>query len=385
MLTKLSDPQLRFVGRILHRRIERRNRRGRLPPTAFRGGRMLASVSLLRAASAGALLAFLTGCVGAIAPPAAVPLAAGSQSASAALRASSQTGLDVDGSAQTTGLLYVADYTNEAIHIYPLKGKNQQEIGLIQGVPVVEFLNVDRRHNLYVVEFSAGKVLVYPRGATAPSLTLTVEPKGAFPNAVAISRAGEVAVGQFQTTGIEFFKKGATSPFKTIPPAYGSAGFCAYDAAGNLYAILSSASGPSHIGEIVGGGSGTRMVDLGVNTGITNAKGIQVDTQGSVAVVGDSGTLNRYQAGTNTLLGTSQLLDPPSDGPNPNGGFSLLASGKNLYVASALLNAQNLGEALEYAYPAGGAIRNTVTVQIPPGGGQQTAVTGVAVDPPERP
>jgi hypothetical protein len=343
---------------------------------------MFASVSLLRSASAGALVACLTGCAGTAAPPASAPFEA-APFAGTSLVPSAHAASDA--TAKAMGLLYVADYTNEAIHIYPLKGKNQQEIGLIQGVPVVEFLNVDRQHNLYVVEFSAGKVLVYPRGATSPSLTLTVEPKGAFPNAVAISRTGEVAVGQFQTNGIEFFKKGATSPFKTIPPAYGSAGFCAYDGAGNLYAILSSASGASHIGEIVGGGSGTRMVDLGVNTGITNAKGIQIDKQGDIAVVGDSGTLNRYQAGTNTLIGTSQLLDPPSDGPNPNGGFSLLASGKNLYVASALLNAQNLGEALEYAYPAGGAIRNTVTVQIPPGGGQQTSVTGVAVDPPERP
>ena len=66
------------------------------------------------------------------------------------------------------GLIYVADYTNSAVHIYPLRGK--KEIGLITGVPVVEYLNVDRFHNLYVVEFSAGKVLVYPEGRHDPVL-----------------------------------------------------------------------------------------------------------------------------------------------------------------------------------------------------------------------
>lgn len=284
------------------------------------------------------------------------------------------------------GLIYIADYTNSAVHIYPLRGKNQQEIGLITGDPVIEYLNVDRWHNLYVVEFVAGKVLVYPRGATQPSLTLTVQPSGAFPNAVAISHGGEVAVGQFQTNGINFFHRGATAPFKIVkPPAsFGSAGFCAYDANGNLYVIGSAASRASHIGEIIGGGKGNKIVDLGVNTGITNAKGIQVDKQGNVVVVGDSGTLNTYAPQSNTLLNSVQLLDPPG-GPNPNGGFSFLSKGHALYVASAILNRQNLGQAFKYAYPAGGNILNTITVQNPPSGQGQTAVTGVAVDPPEQP
>ena len=341
---------------------------------------MFALTSFKRLFAAVAASVSLAGCSAATSPAA---------STSALNRVAANPGSNgrVSAIAAAKGLIYVADYTNQAIHIYPLAGKNQQEIGLITGVPVVEYLNVDRFHNLYVVEFSAGEVLVYPRGATQPSLTLIVQPNGAFPNAVAISHSGEVAVGQFQTTGIEFYHKGATMPFNTVRPpvGFGSAGFCAYDASGNLYVIGSSASHASHIGEIKRGGKGTSIKDLGVNTGITNAKGIQIDTLGNIAVVGDSGTLNTYAPHSNTLLSTSQLLDPPSDGPNPNGGFSLKASGKNLYVASAILNSQNLGQALEYAYPAGGAIRNTITVQIPPGGDGQTAVTGVAVDPPEQP
>lgn len=288
--------------------------------------------------------------------------------------------------AATGGLIYIADYTNSAVHIYPLKGKNQQEIGLITGVPVVEYLNVDRLHNLYVDEFVAGKILVYPRGAAQPSLTLSVQPSGAFPNAVAIARSGQVAVGQFQTNGINFFHKGASSPFKIVkPPAsFGSAGFCAYDAFGNLYVIGSAASRSSHIGEIIGGGKGNKIVDLGVNTGITNAKGVQVDKSGDVVVIGDSGTLNTYAPHSNTLLNSVQLLDPPG-GPNPNGGFSFVRSGTALYIASAILNRNNLGQAFKYAYPAGGSILNTITVQNPPSGQGQTAVTGVAVDPPEQP
>ncbi len=286
---------------------------------------------------------------------------------------------------RSNGLIYIADYTNSAVHIYTLRGKHHKEIGLITGVPIVEYLNVDRFHNLYVVEFSAGKVLVYPRGTTQPSLTLSVRPPGTFPNAVAISHSGDVAVGQFQTNGINFFHKGATTPYKIVKPVPGySAGFCAYDAHGNLYVILSTANGPSHIGEIVGGGKGSSTVDLGVNTGITNAKGIQVDRQGNVGVVGDDGTLNVYAPKSNDLLSSAQLLDPPNDGPSPNGGFSLLKSGNDLYVASALLDG-SLGQAYEYAYPAGGNIINTITVEPPKGGSSETAVTGVAVDPPEQP
>ena len=284
------------------------------------------------------------------------------------------------------GLIYVADYTNDEIHIYPLHGKNQQEVGHISGLEVLEYLNVDRFHNLYAVEFVAGKVVVFPHGATQPSRTLSVEPSGSYPNSVAISHEGEVAVGQFQTNGINFYHRDATMPFKIVkPPAsFGSAGFCAYDAQGNLYVIGSAASHASHIGEIVGGGKGNAITDLGVNTGITNAKGIQVDRNGDVAVVGDSGTLNVYAPASNTLLSTAQLNDPPNGGPNPNGGFSMLKSGDDLYVASAILNQKNEGLALEYAYPTGGDILNTITVAIPPSG-SQTAVTGVAVDPPEHP
>ena len=163
-------------------------------------------------------------------------------------------------------------------------------------------------------------------------------------------------------------------------PGY-SSGFCAYDKHGNLYVIESTASGPSHIAEIVGGGKGTTTKDLGVNTGITNAKGIQVDTQGNIAVVGDSGTLNLYKPGSNTLISSNML----NGNPNPNGGFSLLKNGKNLYVASAILDG-NLGQALEYPYPGGNVI-NTITVQPPStgSGSGETAVTGVAVDPPEHP
>jgi hypothetical protein len=283
------------------------------------------------------------------------------------------------------GLIYVADYTNSAVHIYPLRGKNQKEIGLITGVPIVEYLNVDRWHNLYVVEFVAGKVLVYPKGTTQPSLTLSVNPSGSYPNAVAISHSGEVAVGQFQQNGINFYHKGASTPYKIVPPVPGySSGFCAYDANGNLYVIQSQASGPSHIGEIVGGGKGSSTTDLGVNTGITNAKGIQVDTNGNIGVVGDSGTLNVYAPKSNSLISSAQLLDPPSDGPSPNGGFSLLKSGNDLYVASGILYG-SLGQAYKYAYPAGGSILNTITVEPPKGGSSETAVTGVAVDPPEQP
>ena len=120
-----------------------------------------------------------------------------------------------------SALIYVADYSSSAVHIFPEAGKNQQQIGLITNVPVVEYLNVDRWHNLYVDEFSAGQILVFPRGATSPSLTLTVQPTGAHPNSVAISRAGEVAVGQFAAHGIEFYHKGDTTPYNTVAPPAG--------------------------------------------------------------------------------------------------------------------------------------------------------------------
>ena len=234
---------------------------------------MQALVLLPRALGAIAAAGLLAGC--AASPTSTAP----PSELFAPTQVSGQTSLSMNPAVKRSkgGLIYVADDTNSEIHIYPLRGRNQKEIGSITGVQVVEYLNVDRWHNLYVVEFTAGKVLVYPKGKTQPSLTLTVDPSGAFPNAVAISHSGDVAVGQFQTNGINFYHKGATTPYNVVPPPSGfSAGFCAYDASGNLYVILSRASGASHIGEIVGGGSGKSTTDLGVNTGITNAKGIQI-------------------------------------------------------------------------------------------------------------
>jgi hypothetical protein len=61
-----------------------------------------------------------------------------------------------------------------------------------------------------------------------------------------------------------------------------------------------------------------------------------------------------------------------------------LKNGKDLYVASAILDG-NLGQAFEYAYPSGGNVLNTITVEPPTSGSGETAVTGVAVDPAERP
>jgi hypothetical protein len=250
---------------------------------------------------------------------------------------------EAESDAKKNGLIYVADYTDSDIRIYPLSGSNQKQIGLITGTPVPEYLNVDRWHNLYVVEFSAGTVSVYPRGKTKPSLVLTVEPNGAFPNAVSISHSGEVAVGQFADNGIEFYHKGATTPFNTVvpPSSFGSAGYCAYDADGNLYVIGSSASHSSHLGEIVGGGSGSVVKDFGAMKGITNARGVQVDASGDVAVFGDDGTLNAYAPHSTKRLSTESLQDPPSDGPQPNGGFSFTPDGHDVYLASALLNRQN--------------------------------------------
>lgn len=337
-------------------------------------------ISISRVLGAAAAAGLLVGCAAATATRP-------NDLAGAPIQPSERGSSGINSAVQHTknGLIYVADYSNSEVHIYPLRGKNQKEIGSITGLPIVEYLNVDRWHNLYVVEFTAGKVLVFPKGATQPSLTLTVEPKNTFPNAVAISRTGDVAVGQFQMNGINFYHKGATTPYNIVaPPAGFSSGFCAYDASGNLYVILSRASGASHIGEIVGGGSGTSTIDLGVNTGITNAKGIQVDKQGNIGVVGDDGTLNVYAPASNNLLSSAKLLDPPNDGPSPNGGFSLLKSGKDLYVASAILKG-NLGQAYKYAYPGGGSILNAITVEPPAHGSQETAVTGVALDPPEHP
>jgi len=317
-----------------------------------------------------------TGCAGTANPDSA--FVAGSVVAPDAVRDGTLHGA---APASSGGLIYVADTTDSNVSVYPLAGKYQKQIGEIPNVPLAAYMNVDTAHNLYVAEFFAGTVDVYARGAKKPSLVLGVEPSGARPNGVAVSAAGEVAVGQYDPVGIEFYRKGATKPFKTIaPPAnFGAPGLCAYDASGNLYVIGSSGS-PSHLGEIVGGGSGSSIEDFGTMPGIQNGRGVQVTSSGNVAVIADAGVVETFAPHSTKLLSKETLLDPPSDGPQPNGGLWFTPDGKDLYVASGILNIKSQGEALEYAYPKGGTIVNTIDVVVPKGG-SQTAVTSMTIDP----
>jgi hypothetical protein len=156
-----------------------------------------------------------------------------------------------------TQLLFVADQAGQTVYIFPQGKKNPAPIGAIKtGVLAPDGLFVDRHGALYVCNFGAGTITVYPRGKTSPSKTLTGA--GSAPIDVVVGLDGTVYVADFnvgQNGHIFEYAHGSTTPTTTINLTGYPEGL-ALDHANNLYAayqksqtaatVLKFAPGSSH-------------------------------------------------------------------------------------------------------------------------------------------
>ena len=115
-------------------------------------------------------------------------------------------------------LLFVADQPSQSVYIFPQKGKNPAPIGAItQGIAAPTGLFVDRHGTLYVCNFGAGTVTVYPKGSLSPSKTLTQA--GIAPIDVVVGKDGTVYVADFNEglDGHVFeYARASTTPTTTI-------------------------------------------------------------------------------------------------------------------------------------------------------------------------
>lgn len=256
-------------------------------------------------------------------------------------------------------LVFLSD-ADSNVYIFLQRGKHKM-VGQIAGLSAPLGLAIDVANNLYIGNQDSTTVPIYaPPYTGAPILTLNTP--GSYPQGVAVSAKGVVAVMTIcdsSTCGlydVSFFAKNSTTPCVTVAvPSPNIAVYGAFDHAGNLY--LAGQNGPNQfIGEIKRGCKATKLELLATNNALGQLSGVQVDRAGRIAYLTLDGamiyTYNPPKHGSlgnpvsTTTLGTA------------GGGFSFafLASGRDLYA-----NINGSG-AYEYAYPAGGAAKTAINL-----------------------
>jgi hypothetical protein len=182
-------------------------------------------------------------------------------------------------------LLYVADQFAQTVYIFPQKGTNPAPIGAItQGVSAPDGLFVDGQGALYVCNFGAGTVTVYPKGSISPSKTLTGA--GASPIDVAAGRDGTVYVSDFnvgQNGHVFEYAPGSTTPTTTIDLTGYPEGL-ALDRGNNLYVAYQKSSNAGTVLKFAPGS--THGQDLGLQ--ITLVGGAAIDAKGNLLVADQS-------------------------------------------------------------------------------------------------
>jgi DNA-binding beta-propeller fold protein YncE len=283
-------------------------------------------------------------------------------------------------SAASTGTryyLYAIAPKNSELHIYPLAGMHQREIGHIDGLPAAHGIGTDRAGNLYVAVSARSEVRVYAPLTKEPFLVLKDRVGTDVPWGVAVSRAGDVAVTNneavqpYRASHVSFFHAGATHPYATFTnlTSFAECVWDAYDEAGNLYVVGQSADGHATLGEIAGGGDGHALRDLHVSGLSRSLGGVEVDGAGDV-VVAQAARLSVFAPHSNRLLRAityGRGLDAKA--------LALTPSGDDFYVANDRLNPAQLWE---YLYPSGGTPVNKVHV-VPQGHPPIVEVSGLAI------
>jgi hypothetical protein len=215
----------------------------------------------------GGLLAAFTGCSSA-------------QSAS-----SGAPGLPFFEEAASGGKLFVSNFYASEIVIYPAHVENPVPIGTITtGISYPYNLAVDRAGTLYV-QNNNNTVTEYPKGATAPSKTLT-EPKVGYGTGICVTvgNDGTVYAADHLAGQVYEFKSGGTTPSTTlhVSEAFG----LALDSKNNLYVGWSNSSSGAagHVMKFKSGATTGR--DLGIT--VKYSGGLAVDKHDDL-LVGDQG------------------------------------------------------------------------------------------------
>jgi len=279
------------------------------------------------------------------------------------------SGASVLNAGSRNGNLFVSDFYASTIVVYPAHAPNPAPVGKITDAVSNPYnLAVDRSGTLYV-QNNNNTVTEYPKGRTNPSKTLQEPPAGpgglGTGICVIVGNDGTVYAADHYGSQVYEFAGGSTTPTTTLDvnEAFG----LALDRRNALYVGWSASS--SSLGRVMKFKSGsTTGHDLGIT--VQSNGGLAVDAHDNL-LVGDQGaqTIDIFKRGATKPFRTIDTA------PNYPYQFTLDRANRHLYLVSG-----TPAEVYVYDY-ATGTLAWTVTQGLP---GSSGYAMGVAVRPEAR-
>jgi|SRR5215467_6345279 len=187
-----------------------------------------------------------------------------------------------------TPYLYIADEYDSQIDIFPLKGRNQPQVGTITaGVSIPYGIWFDRgTMSLYVTNQGSNTVTAYPYGGTQPSLTYSQDlNRPLFP---IVDRSGDLFVSNANDGTVVEYLAGSTNAHQVLQTPGVEADGMAFDHHGNLYvAYRNCPSGDGSIEKFAPGSTQGHVIGMT----LSDPQGVAVDYKGNI-IVDETGTGN---------------------------------------------------------------------------------------------
>ena len=308
-----------------------------------------------RAASCSIFVAFLAGCSGIGSSSSTVPLSQLAPQARTVSRSSSGLNIARADAAPEIGIIE-SDPAGQAVVAYTAGGKLVKSIKNLTSPSGVA---LDSAGDIYVA--NATDVLVYKNDYKTLIATLT--DSGLYPGSVAIYPAtGLVGVTSTRLGGqpgtVSFFAKGKTTQCRILAVPWGGF-FGVFDTAGDFYVSgYKYEHGHSFIGVVHGGCAATSITQLSTGNKLAKPGPLQITHDGKIAISdGATAAVYTYGAPVKNALGsplTVTRLVGSTSNPDGYGGFAFSNDDDYLWLADGS------GKTLKYAYPAGGAVVQTI-------------------------
>jgi len=241
-------------------------------------------------------------------------------------------------------------------------------------------LAVDATGNLYVVELLNNDVKVFKPGRLTPFETLLPAAGSGTVQSVAVDARGTVYVtesnGTTSTGSIAVYPKGATAPSNTLSdPAIQRADGIAVDGMGNIFLNYVGLVGSDTLGYAVGAVPVATSIGetffhrLNIDSAPSSPQpfGLTLDKNGDLVIADTMGVVSIYRPATNTPMMSFQATGLIGNVFNIN--LALTGSNRQLLVAP-----HDTGAIYEYAYPSG-TLQTAITLPSP------TVVEGLATSP----
>jgi hypothetical protein len=327
-------------------------------------------------------LATLAVAAAAVAPASAsVRFAPGPQMATRAIGQASQA----EPSSATRKLLYAADALESVVYVYSLAGNVKSPAPLYEisnGIAAPQGLTTDKNGNLYVANLQNNTVTVYAPGARTPMFTI---PNLDTPTDVKVDSSGDVFVsdapGFGSQSNVVEFAPGGTSPIAVWYTTGGNWTIIGIALVNPTIPSEASVYASTYIENGSGGYSGfvlncvqgdpSRTCNPVGSPPMGHTVGIAVVQSPAGGKPFKYAIVDQYVPGID-LFTNGNLTKQIVTGGTPNY-IALNATKTDIFVSQDFDN----GYVEELSWPAG----KVVNKFIPPGGGQDSIITGLAVTP----